>query len=222
MFTERRAIEEQLENLQRDKKEHRQALMDIRNDEKALLQRLREIDERDMKSNSIDVMENLSSKLTDVVGSLANIIPDIPASTMIEHLQKQGTIKAEQVVPLEEKVEAPTKVEEAAQEQLLHMKPKRLSIEEASAIIKKIIEDKGEGAIVSLPIIEHEFHERTGLKYVAFSQKMTDAMEIFPSIQRASRGKFKIEPKPKKETKTIMGYVKKLEEEKQQKQLLEA
>ena len=221
MFTERRAIEDKLEDLKRDKKEYRQALMDIRNDEKALLERLREIDQRDMKSNSIDVMENLSNKLTDVVGSLASIIPDIPATTMIEHLQKQGTIKAEQVEPLEE-VEEPTKVEEAAQEQLLHMKPKRLSIEEASAIIKNIIEEKGEGAIVPSQVIEHEFYQRTGLKYAAFSPKIADAMEIFPSIQRISRGKFKIEPKPKKEEKTIMGYVKKLEEEQQYKQALEA
>jgi len=197
LFTERRAIEEQLENLQRDKKEHRQAIMDIRNDEKALLQRLREIDDRDMKSNSIDAMESLSSKLTDALGTIAKIIPDIPATTMIEHLQKEGTIKTEQVEAPEKELE-PTKVQEAAQEQLLHIKPKRLSIEESAAIIKNIIEEKGEGETVASQVIAHEFAQRTGLTYAAFSPKMTEAMEIFPSIKRVSRGKFQIDNKPKK------------------------
>lgn len=198
MFTERRAIEEQLENLQRDKKEHRQAIMDIRNDEKALLQRLREIDERDMKSNSIDVMESLSGKLTDALGTIAKIIPDIPATTMIEHLQKEGTIKAEQVESAAEKEPEPTKVQEAAQEQLLYIKPKRLSIEESAAIIKNIIEDQGQDAVVASKVIEHEFYQRTGLKYTAFSPKVTEAMEIFPSIKRVTRGKFQIDNTPKK------------------------
>lgn len=222
MFTERHALEDSLRNIDRRMDEMNKERMELRVERKEILQRLREIDERDMKSNSIDVMESLSSKLTDALGTIAKIIPEIPATTMIEHLQKEGTIKAEQVQPLEETVEEPTKVEEAAQEQLLHMKPKRLSIEEASSIIKKIIEEKGEGAIVPSQVIEHEFYQRTGLKYAAFSPKIADAMEVFPSIQRISRGKFKIEHKPKKEEETIMGYVKKLEEEKEHKQAVEA
>lgn len=221
MFTERHALEDSLRNIDRRMDEMNKERMELRVERKEILQRLREIDERDMKSNSIDVMESLSSKLTDALGTIAKIIPEIPATTMIEHLQKEGTIKAEQVEPLEKSNEEPTKVEEAAQEQLLHIKPKRLSIEEASAIIKNIIEEKGEGAIVPSQVIEHEFQQRTGLKYAAFSPKITEAMEIFPSIQRISRGKFKIEKK-KKEENSIMGYVKKLEEEKEHKQPLEA
>lgn len=220
MFTERRAIEDKLEDYKRDKNELRQALLDIRNDEKALLQRLREIDERDMKSNSIDVMENLSNKLTDVVGSLAKIIPDIPASTMIEHLQKEGTIKAEQVIPAEEKDPEPTEVQKAAQDQLLHMKPKRLSNEEAAAVIKKIIEGKGEGAIVSSQVIEYEFAQQTGLKYAAFSPKMTEAMEIFPSIKRVSRGKFKIDGQSQKAKASLLELVKEYKEK--EKEMIEA
>ena len=198
MYTERLAIQDSLRDIERRLDEAEKEMMELRNYKMQLrtertqyIQRLREIDDRDMKSNSIDVMESLSSKLTDALGTIAKIIPDIPATTMIEHLQKEGSIKAEQVIPAEEKDPEPTEVQKAATDQILKMKPKKLSVEESSSIIKNIIEEKG--GIVPLQIIEHEFQQRTGHKYVAFSQKMTDAMELFPSIKRVSRGKFTVE-----------------------------
>lgn len=208
MFTERNAIEDQLRHINNE-------MMDLRQERTNLIKRLREIDERDMKSNSIDLMENLSDKLLDAVTEITKILPKVSAPDMIKYLQEEGTIKAEQVQPVEEKEQDPTKIEEAAQEQLLHMKPKRLSNEEAAAIIKNIIEEKGEGEIVSSQVIEHEFHQRTGLKYVAFSPKIADAMEIFPSIKRVSRGKFKIEREAKKEKLSLVDIAKQMQEEKQ-------
>ena len=206
MFTERNAIEDQLRHINNE-------MMDLRQERTSLIKRLREIDERDMKSNSIDLMENLSDKLLDAVGEITKILPRVSAPDMIKYLQEEGTIKAEQVESSEEKEQEPTEVEKAAQEQLLHMKPKRLSIEESAAVIKNIITEQGEGKIVSSQIIEHEFYERTGLKYTAFSPKMTEAMELFPSIKRVSRGKFKIERETKKENLSLVDIAKQQQEE---------
>ncbi|MGV7002535.1 hypothetical protein ACWA2C_28260 [Priestia megaterium] len=217
MFTERHALEDSLRNIDRRMDEMNKERMDLRAERKDILQRLREIDERDMKSNSIDLMESLSDKLTDALGTISKIIPSIPAATMIEHLQKEGTIKAEQVEPAQAEDPEPTEVQKAAQDQLLHMKPRKLSIEEAAAVIKKIIEEKGEGAIVSSQVIEYEFAQKTGQKYAAFSPKMTEAMEIFPSIKRVARGRFTIERKKKKSLLESIGN-----SEEKEKQLLEA
>lgn len=208
MFTERNAIEDQLRHINNE-------MMDLRQERTNLIKRLREIDERDMKSNSIDLMENLSDKLLDAVGEITKILPRVSAPDMIKYLQEEGAIKAEQVESLEEKEQEPTEVEKAAQEQLLHMKPKRLSIEESAAIIKNIIEEKGEDQIVSSQIIEHEFYDRTGLKYTAFSPKMTEAMELFPSIKRISRGKFMIEHPQRKEAVSLVDIAKQQQQEKE-------
>lgn len=217
MFTERHALEDSLRAIDRRMDELNNERMELRTERKDILQRLREIDERDMQSNSIDVMESLSSKLTDALGTIAKIIPDIPATTMIEHLQKEGTIKAEQVVPAHVEDPEPTEVQKAAQDQLLNIKPKKLSIEESAGIIKQIIEDQGKGAIVASQVIEHEFVNRTGIKYAAFSPKVTEAMEIFPSIKRVARGRFTIEPQKRKSFLEGINFG-----EEKEKQLLEA
>lgn len=208
MLTERLAYDDRLHHINRE-------IMELREERSTIYKRLREMDERDMKSNSIDLMENLSDKLLEAVTEMTKILPKVSAPDMIKYLQEEGVIKAEQVQPIEEKEPEPTKIEEAAQEQLLHIKPKKLSIEESSSIIKSIIEEKGEGEIVSSQVIAHEFQQRTGIKYVAFSPKITEAMEIFPSIKRVSRGKFKIEREAKKEKLSLVDIAKQQQAEKQ-------
>lgn len=201
MLTERRAIEELLEDYKREKKDHHQAIHDIRNEinnirneEKVLLQRLRDLDERDMKSNSIDVMENLANKLIDVTGNMAEIIPSISAPDMIEHLQKNGKINADLVEGVGENAaaaEEKTEVEKAAQQQKIHSKPKRyLSKEHNTSLIKTILQESGKE--MNKLDIEEEFFNRCGVKYRNFSEQINRAMNQYPVITRTGRGLYKI------------------------------
>jgi len=194
MYTERLAIQDSLRNNERRMDELNKEKMELRAERKELIQRLREIDNRDMKSNSIDVMENLSSKLTDVVGQISTIIPDIPATTWIEHFQKNQSVNPS-IIDNSPQDPEPTKVEEAAQEQQLNSKAYgKKSKEQNAAIIKQIIEENGPE--VNLRVIENEFVKRTNLRYKAFNDQVKTAMSIFPSIKRVRQGTYAIMKQP--------------------------
>lgn len=197
MYTERLAIQDSLRDIERRMDELEKEKMELRTDRKLYIQRLREIDDRDMKSNSIDTMEHLTSTLTDVVGQISKIIPDIPASTWMEHFQKTNEIKPSIIENTSEQTQEPIQaaVQAAAQEQQLQLKPHgKDSKEQNAAIIKQIIEDNG--PLVSLQVIENEFIKRTNIRYKAFSPQVTSAMDIFPSIKRIGRGKFTVDSQP--------------------------
>lgn len=194
MYTERLAIQDSLRNNERRMDELNKEKMELRAERKELIQRLREIDNRDMKSNSIDVMENLSSKLTDVVGQISTIIPDIPATTWIEHFQKNQSVNPS-IIDNSPQDPEPSKVQEAAQEQQLNSKAYgKKSKEQNAAIIKQIIEENGPE--VNLRVIENEFVKRTNLRYKAFNDQVKTAMSIFPSIKRVRQGTYAIMKQP--------------------------
>ena len=201
MYTERLAIQDSLRDIERRLDEAEKEMMELRNYKMQLrtertqyIQRLREIDDRDMKSNSIDVMEHLSSKLTDVVGQISTIIPDIPATTWIEHFQKNQSVNPS-IIDNSPQDPEPSKVQEAAQEQQLNSKAYgKKSKEQNAAIIKQIIEENGPE--VNLRVIENEFVKRTNLRYKAFNDQVKTAMSIFPSIKRVRQGTYAIMKQP--------------------------
>lgn len=185
MFTERIALQEELHDI-------RMQMMELREQKMSVMKRLREIDERDMKSNSIDVMENLSSKLIDALGIIAEIVPNVSAPEMIEYLQEKKQINPELVEDPNEKAAEPTQVEEAAQKEKIHKKPQqRFSKEHNASLIKTILEETGRE--MKLNEIQNEFFARCGVRYRNFGEQMTRAKEQFPKIKSTTRGYYKLE-----------------------------
>ncbi|MCU6603798.1 hypothetical protein OCO53_25495 [Peribacillus frigoritolerans] len=185
MFTERNAIEEQLH-------ENKRAIRELRDSNIELIKRLREIDERDMKSSSIDIFEHLTSSMTDIIGQLSELIPHVPATAVIEHIKEK--YNAEEMIedlkedkPDPDKTQVEVAVAAAAKEQKLHsIAPTNIPKERAATIVKSIFEKNGPE--LKSKFIEQEFYNETGKKYHNFGSTMNAVMEIMPSIKRISRG----------------------------------
>jgi hypothetical protein len=181
-FTERNAIEDMI-------RANNNQIKDLRHENRDLLQRLREIDERDMNAEtSLDIVEHL----TEAVGKLSDVIPHIPVQAMIEHVVEKQDV-ASQVDPamFNDKPEK-TVIEEAANEQKLNTPVKQplFSNEKAAGIIKEILMDFGDNDVKAKKI-ENEFYKRTGKKYANFSAKLADAMDIYPNIIKAGKGYYR-------------------------------
>lgn len=190
MFTERTAIEEQLH-------ENKRAIRELRDHNIELIKRLREIDDRDMKSNSIDIFEHLTDSMTDIISRLSELIPHVPANQVIEHIvEKYDVENMVEGLKTNQSADEPTKVEAAAQEQKLHMETvSNIPKERQVSIVKQIFELHG--SELKSKKIEEEFYKLTGRKYNNFGTTMNNVMEICPSIKRKSRGWYMYKPEKK-------------------------
>lgn len=189
MYTERMAIQDELH-------ENRRQMQDLRDRNMDLLKRLREIDERDMKDEvSYDGLNSLTQSLTEILDKMSEIIPHISPAQIIEHVTKNIDTSQVEGVKEDPKPE-PTPVEKAAQQNKIHSKDVSppLSKERAASVIKDILMESGE---IKLNKVEEEFYKRTGKKYANFNNKMSYAMEKYPSIEKVGFGKYKIKQENK-------------------------
>lgn len=183
MYTERQAIQDELHD-------NRRQIKELRDRNGDLLKRLREIDERDMKDNtSFDALNSLTESLTEIIGKMGDLIPHVPAQSIIEHIANQvdpGMVEAAAA-----KDPQPTKIEKQATQAKLHIQPnnKMISKERTASTIKEII---GEFGVIKVSKLEQEFYKRTGRKYANFSEQIKQAMEISPMIEKAGFGKYKL------------------------------
>lgn len=178
MFTERQAIEDQIHD-------NKRTIRELREENTDLLKRLREIDERDMKSNSIDLLDSLTNSLSEIIDRLSELIPHVPASAIIEHIK--NTYDVESMVAKNDDAQEPTKVELAAQQEKIHLAiPKQISRERSLSIIKSIFETHGDE--LQSKVLEEEFYNITGKRYNNFGTTMNSVMELCPYIKRIKRG----------------------------------
>jgi predicted nucleic-acid-binding protein len=178
MYTERRAIEDRI----RDIRDERRRLSD---EYYSLLQRLREIDQRDMNESNLDITE----RLTTTVEKLSEVIPHIPAEAMVQHVAKN--FSPEMVATEEVKETVTENVEKAVQEKKVQApKVVPVSPERMASVIKTVIE-KHEGPMKAKDI-EKRVQEETGKKFANFSEQLRKAREKFPSIEKVGFGKYQI------------------------------
>lgn len=183
MFTERQAIQDELND-------NRRMMMEMRSRNMDLIKRLREIDERDMKDDvSYDGLNTLTQSLTEILGKLTDLVPSVSPQDIINQAMEQiQTNEVKLEVPGEEEKET-TKIEAAAQKAKIESAPAPflISKERQATVIKEIIAEFG---VIRTKHIEEEFYKRTGRKYANFGEQLRNAMEITPSIIKAGRGRY--------------------------------
>lgn len=188
MFTERNAIEDEY----RDIKNQMDALWARRTE---LRLRLREIDERDFKEQSVsyDALNSLTDKLTEVIGRLSDIIPPVEVRQVIDHISKD--VNKEQIIvqPEEKSIsqnELSSKIQEEVKKEKAYSAPKeKISRERTVSVIKEILIDHG--GPMKARDIEKEFYKRTnGRKYSNFYEQIKFASKQFPKIKKADRGTY--------------------------------
>lgn len=183
MYTERQAIQDELQDIRREN----QALRDRRTE---LLKRLRELDERDMGDNvSYDGLKHLTEQLNIAVGNLAALVPTVTISDVLQHVSQD--VNKEQVI----ENKAPEEVEETKSDLVVpdedELKKKKnvenMSRERAASVVLQIMEEKKEAKTKE---IEREFYARTGRRYANFYEVLTNTMKFFPDKLAKRKGGF--------------------------------
>ena len=181
MFTERRAIEDEMQTIRRQ--------MEFLWERKSeLRKRLREIDERDMNEQvSPEILRSLTESLTDAISRLSELIPPVQVNQVIEHISKD--INKEQIIPAtldSKKDDIQDKIEQESRKQQEAAPPIKLSRERSASLIKEILIEAGEP--MKFPKIEQEFFRRTNKKFANFYEQVRFATEKFPKIKKLGRG----------------------------------
>ena len=184
MYTERQAIQDELQDIRREN----QALRDQRTE---LLKRLRELDERDMGDNvSYDGLKHLTEQLNIAVGNLAALVPTVTISDVLQHVSQD--VNKEQII----KEKVPEEVEETKTDIVLpnkdELKKRKKAIEgmsreRAASVVLQIMEEKKEAKTKE---IEREFYARTGRRYANFYEVLTNTMKFFPDKLAKRKGGF--------------------------------
>ena len=200
MYTERRAIEDELQTIRRQ--------LDFMWNRKIELRlRLRELDERDMKLESkvsYDALSYLTDHLNQTIGKLTDFIPPVEVSQVLDHIAKD--INPEQIIKKEEEAPkqeaAADKITKAAMDQQAQTKmPIKLSRERTSSFIKEILVDAGKP--LKFKEIESQFYNRTNRRFANFYEQMRFAQEAFPNIKKIGRGLYTYEKPVEVEEKPI-------------------
>lgn len=186
MYTERDSLEDEIQFNRREIQSLRDRNMD-------LIKRLREIDERDMNDEiSYDATKSVMNSLTEVVGKLSDLIPEVPVTKVIEHMASAAD--PEQIIKEEPKptpVQAALKEEQKKEVATKKEAPGKISRERVASIIKEILIENKEP--VHFKDIEKEFYNRTGKKYVNFYEQIKFSSAIYPKLKKVSRGLYTYE-----------------------------
>ena len=214
MYTERMAIQDELNFVRREmdnlRDNYNREIDKLRDNRKELLKRLRELDERDFKDQaSYDHLNSLTDKMSDVLSKAVDLIPEVSAGDVINHIaesvDKDQIIipevnEKESVIQAKPKSETEARIQQAAIEQKNNSVPKqKLSSERVSSVIKEILEDWGSGKVKA---IEKEFIKRTGVRFANFYEKMNKAAEAYPNIQKEGFGRWIIK-RPESDDKLV-------------------
>ena len=187
MYTERQAIQDDLQNIRRQ-------IEALHEQKAAHFKRLRELDERDMGDKvSYDALNTLTEKMTEIVSKIAAIIPPVEVAQVIEHISKD--IDKAQIIPAANQDQAKednkaTKIQEEIKKEKSYSRPlEKISRERTVSVIKEILIDKGEP--MKAKALEKEFYKRTnGRQFANFYEQIKFAQTIFPGIQKVGRGTY--------------------------------
>ena len=191
MYTERQAIQDELQDIRRENqalRDENQALRDRRTE---LLKRLRELDERDMGDNvSYDGLKYLTEQLNVTVANLATLVPKVTISDVLQHVSQD--VDKEQVIEnkvSEEVEETETDIVLPNKDELKKRKKaiEGMSRERAASTVLQIMEEKKEAKTKE---IEREFYARTGRRYANFYEVLTNTIKMFPEKLEKRKGGF--------------------------------
>ena len=194
MYTERQAIQDDLHNIRRQLEDLDKAKTALYEQKAAHFKRLRELDERDMKDKvSYDMLNSLTDKMTLTVSKIADLIPSVDVSQVIEHVSKD--VNKDQIIPIEKMDQSKedkkaAQLQEEIKKEISYTPPReKISRERTISVIKGILIDSNEP--MKVKAIEKEFYKRTnGRVFTNFYEQIKFALEKFPEIQKVGRGTY--------------------------------
>lgn len=185
MITERKAIEEMLEDLRAEKRQlkanYREDIGQIETRQERLLERLERLDKIDRAD--IDA-ESTINQLTNITDKLSGLIPDIPAHLLLEKTaEKMAAVSIEDapqilIEPKEEKAEKEDNQSVIKKDKKAGIIPRPHSMKDILLAISDILQDRH----LSSKEIEQELKEKYRWEWGAFQTSLSNWRNKHPNI----------------------------------------
>lgn len=184
IYTERQAIKERMEELKNERRE-------LKNEYEVLLQRLRELDDREIHAYDV---EGILSGLKETVQDLSKCIPRIPVDVAIEEFRKrvqQQEFREDTATEEKEEVKEESNLTEEFHKEVKRAQiPKRKKRQDVKKVISHIVMIlKEAGRPMKTKEINEELIDQFGINYGnSIYQVVSQARQTHPNISQPSHG----------------------------------